>query len=228
MTRTIGPSLEKTSRATVKQGRPKTTGRRPDYALLQRRVQDPIARELEGDRGRAGSTGRRLRRPRPVGELGAAVRHFGEVPPLGSQTLRGAEGRQHPASPTLFEMKRPARESFVGRSRLVAEGEDPVGCCRLLRRGGSRGERALAGSPSRRGIKHGGGPSWRSSARSRDMWPPVSWWPIRARRPSPGEADACLRGMGAGSSQVPRRRDARACAPPDPWSQPRTRTAPGR
>ena len=104
-------------------------------------------------RGRAGSTGRRLRRPRPVGELGAAVGHLGELPPLSSQTLRGAEGRQHPASPTLFEMKRPARESFVGRSRLVAEGEDPVGCCRLLRRGGSRGECALAGSPSRRGIK---------------------------------------------------------------------------
>lgn len=40
----------------------------------------------------------------------------------------------------------------MGRSRLVAEGEDPVGCCRLLRRGGSRGEHALAGSPSRRGI----------------------------------------------------------------------------
>jgi len=49
MTRTIGPSLEKISRVRVKQGRRKTTGRRTDYALLQRRVMDPIAREFEGN-----------------------------------------------------------------------------------------------------------------------------------------------------------------------------------
>jgi len=75
-------------------------------------------RRLAGWRcGFAGSTGRRLRRPRPVVEPDAAVRHFGELP-LSNQTLRGAEGRQHPALLTLFEMKRPARGKVTWADRV--------------------------------------------------------------------------------------------------------------
>jgi len=38
--------------------------------------------------------------------------------PLSNQTLRGAEGRQHPALLTLFEMKRPARGKVTWADRV--------------------------------------------------------------------------------------------------------------